>query len=400
MKKILIFSMTFFPKPVGGAEIAIKEITDRIDPSDIEFHLISLRFDSNVPKMERFGNITVHRIGFAKAGAEATDFKHFPLHLNKALYQFWAVWKAWRLHRTHSFDGVWGMMAHSTGVPCGIFKTLFPKVGYALTLQEGDPPDYIEKKMRPFGPLFRRGFQKADILQAISSFLADWGRRMGARNVTVIPNAVDTVRFGIKDPSAAQAACEAMGKKEGDIFMIGVSRHVEKNASDVVIRSLPLLPENVHFAILGTGLLEKEYQTLAGALGVTKRVHFMGHIDNSALPAYLEAADIFIRPSRSEGLGISFIEAMAAGIPVIATQVGGITDFLFDAKRNPDKASTGYAVDIDSPEQIAAAVTEIIAHPQEVMRVVENARQMVVREYDWNLIAKRMREEVFAPVLK
>ena len=59
MKKILIFSLAYFPH-VGGAEIAIKEITDRID--DIEFHLITLRFE-NEQQEERMGNVLVHRIG-------------------------------------------------------------------------------------------------------------------------------------------------------------------------------------------------------------------------------------------------------------------------------------------------------------------------------------------------
>jgi len=121
-KKILIFSMTFYPKPIGGAEVAIKEITDRISPDDIEFHLISLRFDSNVPKEEKVGNIQVHRIGLTQPGADAVDFKKFPLHLNKALYQFWAYHKAKALHQEHDFDAIWGMMAHSTAVPCGFFK--------------------------------------------------------------------------------------------------------------------------------------------------------------------------------------------------------------------------------------------------------------------------------------
>ena len=109
------------------------------------------------------------------------------------------------------------------------------------------------------------------------------------------------------------------------------------------------------------------------------------------MPLALKACDIFIRASRSEGMGNSFIEAMVAGLPVIATQEGGIADFLFDAKRNPDKETTGWAVDKDSPEQIAEAVQDIIAHPEQVARVTAAAKKMAEEKYDWDLITPHMR---------
>lgn len=125
----------------------------------------------------------------------------------------------------------------------------------------------------------------------------------------------------------------------------------------------------------------------------------MGFIDHDQLPKYLSISDIFIRPSRSEGMGNSFIEAMAAGLPVIATQEGGIADFLFDEKRNPDQKTTGWAVDKDSSEQIARAVQNIIANPDKVVEVKKTAKALVIKKYDWDIIARDMQERVFARVL-
>ena len=172
MKKVLIFSLAYYPKHVGGAEVAIKEITDRIDKSDIEFHMVTLRFDSTLPKVEKVGNVLVHRIGFTTKNPQMADLRSFPLHLNKILFQFLAAWKASRLHKKYKYDAVWAMMAHSCGVPAGIFKTFNTNIPYILTLQEGDPPEYIERKMALIKPLFRRGFTKADIIQNISTFLS------------------------------------------------------------------------------------------------------------------------------------------------------------------------------------------------------------------------------------
>jgi len=175
------------------------------------------------------------------------------------------------------------------------------------------------------------------------------------------------------------------------VTLVTTSRLVHKNAIDDVIRALALLPAQVHFLIIGTGPDADELMELTHELGVETRVEFLGHIDHDQLPYYLHNSDIFIRPSRSEGMGNSFIEAMAAGLPIIATQEGGIADFLFDAKSNPDKETTGWVVDRGSPEQIAEAVKDILAHPDQVTLVTATAKKLVTEKYGWDLIAERMK---------
>src|SRR5688572_18282412 len=231
-KRVLIFSLAYHPKHVGGAEIAIKEITDRVPPEEIDFHMVTLRFDSTLPKTEKIGNVLVHRIGFARPNPSMADLKRFPLHLNKILFQFLAALKAGSLHRKYRYDAVWAMMAHACAVPAGLFKTFHPSVPYVLTLQEGDPIDHIKRTMRPVYPLFVRGFRKADAIQAISTFLARWGKEMGFRGeVRVIPNAVDTKHFSRAYPTEEIDALKTkLAKKEDDVFIITTSRLVPKNA--------------------------------------------------------------------------------------------------------------------------------------------------------------------------
>jgi glycosyltransferase involved in cell wall biosynthesis len=398
-KRVLIFSLAYFPKHVGGAEVSIKEITDRIH--DIEFHVVTNRFDSTLPKEETLGNVTVHRIGIATHNPTMTDLKKWPLAINKPLYQFLAAWKASRLHRRYHFDATWAMMAHATGVPAALFKMTHPRVPYILNLQEGDPISYIEHKMRPLWPLFTRAFTKADIVQPLSTYLAGWARNRGYKGpIEIIPNAVNVRHFSQVYPERViNETRDALGKKMGDVFVITTSRLVHKNAVDDMIRALPLLPAHVHFIVLGTGPDEDMLRNLVTTLGVMSRVQFVGQVGHGDMPKYLKASDIFIRASRSEGFGASFAEAMAAGLPVVATQEGGIADFLYDEKRNPGQPITGWAVDKDSPEQIAQAIQDIMNRPEKVRAVVAVAKEMVIEKYDWDLIAKDMREKVFARVL-
>lgn len=396
MKRILIFSLTYYPRAVGGAEVAIREITDRINSKDIEFHMVCLRFDSTLPTIEKVGNVLVHRIGFSNINPTTEDLKKFPLYLNKFFFQFTAALKAMSLHRKYHYDGIWAMMAHSTGVPAAIFKMCNPKVGYALTLQEGDPIPYIEKTVRPLWPLFTRAFTHADVVQVISSFLGDWARARGFNGpLEFIPNGASLPAPDNYSKAEVKDLKEKYGKKNGDIYIVTVSRLVEKNAVDDIIRALPLLSQNIKALVVGGGPDEEMLKNLTQELGVSERVRFTGQVDRTVTAQCRLISDIFARPSRSEGMGNSFASAMASRIPIIATQEGGLVDFIFDANRNPDKETTAWVVDKDSPEQIADAVKDILSHPEQVKKVVATAYRLVYENYNWDFIAKDMKERVF-----
>lgn len=393
MKKLLVFSLAYYPRFVGGAEIAIKEITDRID--DIEFHVVTLRFDSSFPKEERIGNVIVHRVGSGSANAVPGASYGAKGRIDKVLYVPRAALLAKRLHKIHQFEGIWAMMTYMA-LPVVLLRWLGVNLPYALTLQDGDPFEHVfgRASIKPILPLLRTGFRNARIVQTISRFLAQWPRRIGYTGpIEVIPNGADLKRFADAKPAD-------IGRKTGDIVLCTASRLVHKNGLDSVIRALPLLPEHVTFAIFGTGPEESALKALVREMKLEHRVTFYGAIDNRDLPSYLHACDIFVRPSRSEGMGISFIEAFAAGRPVIATQEGGIADFLFDATRNPDTPPTGWAVDVDAPQQIADAVRAIVGNPSEALRVIGNARSLSEKGYDWNTIASEMREKVFGALFK
>lgn len=386
MKRILIFSLAYHPH-IGGAEIAIKEITDRIP--DAEFHMITLRFSREEKREERIGNVLVHRVG---NGAS---------YLGKIFFMPRAALAAARLHAERRFDVFWAMMSYMV-FPIVLLQMIGVRVPYLITLQEGDPFEHVFARLRilPFRPFLKIGFKRAAAVQAISTFLAAWAGRSGFAGVPdVIPNGVDVARFGSpRADEGMEEAYEKIGKNPDDVCLVTTSRLVHKNAVDDVIRALPLLPERVSFIIYGIGPDEPNLRKLADDLGVASRTHFMGQIGHAEMPLALKACDIFIRPSRSEGMGNSFIEAMAAELPVIATQEGGIADFLFDAKRNPDKETTGWAVDKDSPEQIALAVEDILAHPERVARVKATAKALAFEKYDWALIAEKM-ESLFDRLL-
>lgn len=401
-KKVIIFSLDYLPGTISGAESAIEDITDRISPQEIEFHMVTLYYNSNVPRLQKFGNVTVHYVGlFGKGDPDLKERGSFPLQYNKYYFQFAAAFKAWQLHRKHHYDGAWAMMAHGTGVPVAIFNIL-TGVPFVLSLQEGDPTDYIERTMKPLWWFFKRSFTHATVVQPISEFLGIWARKMGYRGeMEIIPDGAnpDSIHPSFNAETIV-ALKEKLGKKPGEVWLTNTARLVEQKGWDVVIKALAQLPEHIKLLVVGGGPLEDSLKAQVQELNLNDRVQFTGHIDRSLVSQYRFVADIFVGPSRSEGLGHAFLSAMACKLPVITTQVGGIADFLFDAKRNPDKPTTGWAVDPDSPEQIVRAVHEILENPEVTQKAVETAYNMVLSEYDWDIIADKMHHRVFEKLWK
>ena len=115
---------------------------------------------------------------------------------------------------------------------------------------------------------------------------------------------------------------------------------------------------------------------------------------------YRQISDIFIRPSRSEGFSNSFASSMVLRLPVIATQEGGIADFYLMPNAIQTKETTGWAVDKDAPDQIAKAVEEILAHPEQVKQVTENATKWSPPPTTGTTSQKNMKEQVFDKILK
>ncbi|MES2213800.1 MAG: glycosyltransferase family 4 protein [Patescibacteria group bacterium] len=363
---------------IGGAEVAVKEITDRLP--EHEFEMVTLQFDPSHPKVERIGNVVVHRI-----------------NTSKLMFPFEASFYGKSLHKEKKFDAIWSIMAAYAGFASLFFKMSHPEVPYILTLQEGDPIESIKAKTWFVSPIFRKIFMRADKIQAISYFLADFAEAMGYKGkVEVIPNGVDYKSFAeLPDPHRMQEILERFEKKDTETYLITTSRLVKKNGIDDVIKAVALLPKTVKFLILGTGPDQKILESLARRCGVETQVKFLGYVEYKNIPLYLHASDIFIRPSLSEGFGNSFIEAMAAGLPVIATAVGGIIDFVFDPDKDHDMPPTGLFVNVKDPESIKTQILRLIDDKELREKLVSNGKKLAEEKYDWNLVAKEMRERIF-----
>ncbi len=124
--------------------------------------------------------------------------------------------------------------------------------------------------------------------------------------------------------------------------------------------------------IIGGGRREAEMRQLAQELGLAGRVHFLGQRPD--IPDLLGALDIFVLPSHSEGVSLALLEAMAAGLPVIATAVGGLPEVVTDGVN-------GLLIPPQDPEALAQALARLLDDPALAKKLGENARRHVEEKF-------------------
>ncbi len=192
-KNVLIFSTAYLPF-VGGAEIAVKEITDRIN--DFEFDMITARLDKKLPNFEKIGKVNIYRLGF---GLKVLD---------KFLLPILGFLQATKLNKKRSYNIIWSIMASQAGVGAAYFKIFYPAKKLLLTIQEGDPEEHLKRYVFGINFLYRTfirpwhllSFKKADYITAISNDLRRRARRSGAKcPAKVVPNGVDIKKFKMQN---------------------------------------------------------------------------------------------------------------------------------------------------------------------------------------------------------
>ena len=221
----------------------------------------------------------------------------------------------------------------------------------------------------PPSPLRRRAVDQADLICCVSRYtrqrLLQWAR-IAPERVRVLPNTVaDSFQ---PDPSAVLSAPALPTQGGPRLLTVGrLSAAEAYKGHDRVIAALPAVLQShpeLQYLIAGTGDDQPRLAAAAIAAGVAAHVHFLGAVPPAQLPALYRSVDAYVMPSRGEGFGIVFLEALACGTPVIALAGDGSADPLVD----------GVLGTLATPETLGDAILHTLARPRDPLQLAAATR--------------------------
>ncbi len=207
--------------------------------------------------------------------------------------------------------------------------------------------------LRLYEPLLRRVLERADRVVVTSPPYLDTSRYLPSvrAKCTVVPLGIDVERFADDGGASRRRLRRGWGIAE-EAFVVGfVGRMRYYKGLDHLVKAITQVPA-ARLLLVGDGPLRQQLQRLSRALGVSERVTFAGQISDQVLPGCYRAADLFVLPStsRAEAFGTSMVEAMAAGLPVISTELASGTSWVNES------GTTGLVVPPSDPPRLAEAI--------------------------------------------
>jgi len=341
---ILTFNYEY--PPIGGGGGVVHELIAQELAKRHRVHVITSAF-RGLPRREERGGVAIVRVPVLgrsdQSVASLPSMLSFPLGA-------WVA--AARLLRNERIDVINSHFAVPTG-PGSLPPARVAGVPHVLSLHGGDIYD-PSKRLSPhrFAPLraaVRWVLRGSDAVVAQSS-----NTRENAVRLYGFQGPILLIPLGIRQPAVPKVSRDALGLATDAFIGITVGRLVKRKGLDTLLRALAY-PElaGVRLVVVGEGPERPDLERLGGALGISGRLLFTGRVSEQRKWELLQAADAYLSTTMHEGFGLVYLEAMAAGIPVVSFDHGGQVDFLRDGE-------TGHLVRAGDLEGMVAAIARLV----------------------------------------
>jgi glycosyltransferase involved in cell wall biosynthesis len=359
---------SLFPPSVGGIQSQTLALARALAELGVEVHVVTRPAAGWAPREERDG-ITVHRVGLARGGPAAT-VAYVSLAARAATALAPEVLHA---HQLLSPAAAALLASELLGVPLVVTAHASGSVGDVASLARQGPLGRARLAALRWG---------ADAFVAVSGPIEEELRSSGVapRRVRVIPNGVDTRRhFPVDDPERRRAR-RALGLPPVPA-VVYAGRLAPEKGVDVLVDAWAGARRRgslATLAIVGDGAERGALERRARDHGILGAVRFAGAADD--VTPWLRAADAFVLPSRTEGLSVALLEAMATGLPVVASDVGGTRAAV---------GETAVLVPPADPVALCAALCAVLEEPGRAAALGAAARRRVLEEFGILQVARR-----------
>ena len=354
-----------YPPIGGGGGNATQQIGRELIKRGAKVTVLTAA-QGSLPRRDNDRGIQVYRIWAARRHQDRCSIPEM------LMFMAHAIFIAPRLARQIKADAALVFFGLPTG-PVGWWLKKVIGLPYIVSLQGGDVPGFMGKEMaiyhRLTGPVISQVWDAAHAVVANSSGLADLARCHASDiNIDVIPAGAD---LNAATPSTHPTV-------EQPLRLLFVGRLVNQKGLDVLLKALAKMKGRVDWTltIAGEGPLRDGLALASRKLGLSDRVVFRGWLKRDHLPAVYEQADVFVLPSRDEGMPNAMLEAMAAGLPVIGSKISGLDEVVIDGE-------TGLLVPVEDTDALAHALRTVIEDRDYTFKLGQAARERVAAQFSW-----------------
>lgn len=382
-----MLSWEYPPRVIGGLARVVWALSQELAQKGLEVHVVTAdhpgELEHSLDKL-----VHVHRV---KSQTDTTpDFVTWVNRLNFGLLQH-----AIKLHQEKPFDiihahdwmvtdAAW-VMKSGFGIP--VVATMHATEAGRMHGIHNDLQRYIHQME------WRLTYEAWEVIVNSQAMLNELQHsfNMPVNKIAVIPNGTDPTVFDFAfDPRGLRSGFA----REYEQIVLYVGRMVREKGVHVLLEAAPkVLAERpgTQFLFVGTGYYLDELKQQAWNMGVAQNTHFLGYVGDEELLQLYKIADVVAIPSLYEPFGIVALEGMAANVPVVTTDVGGLKDFV---EHNVTGIST-YAGDSGS---MAWGLLQVLRNPELAQQIRATAYDKVNHIYNWKVIADRT-HEVYKKVL-
>lgn len=338
-----------FPPLGGGGGVAAKKVGKGLVRKGHQVDYVTTWF-RGLKRKEHVDGITVHRVW-----APGRNRKNTATLLSLLAFPLMAFLKAIWLCRTNRPDIIHSHFAIPSGV-LGVCVSKFFGIKHIISLHGGDIYDPT-KSCSPHRKWYLR--KVVEFVIKTSDFVVAQSRNTRdnvlkyynvQQDIKIVPLPYEPYKF-------ASVSRSDLGLDPDKRYLISVGRLVERKGYRYLLKAFRLLDdERVELLIIGDGPQKRELNELSKKLTLASRIHLLGYLPEETKFQYLENADLYVLSSIHEGFGIVLQEAMQVGLPILATNLGGQTDFLEDGKNS-------ILVTPKNPAKMAEAVKFLLTHP-------------------------------------
>jgi glycosyltransferase involved in cell wall biosynthesis len=376
-----MLSWEYPPRVIGGLARVVAELSKQMARQGWEVHVVTADHPGT-PEHEIDNGVHVHRV---KTQTDWTpDFLTWVSRLNYGMLQY-----AIELHTKTPFSVIhahdW-MVADAAWVMKQGFHV--PVVSTIHATEAGRMHGLHTDMQRYIGQIeWRLTFESWKVIVNSKHMLSELQNQFKTPvdKIAVIPNGIDPDIFDFEfDPSPLRRQYA----KNSDQIVLYVGRMVREKGVQVLLHAAQSIlgaAPGTQFLMVGTGYYLDELKWLAAHLNVAQNVHFLGYVSDPDLLRLYKIADVVVTPSLYEPFGIVALEGMAAHVPVVTSDAGGLTDFV----EHLQNGITTYAGDAGS---LAWGVMEVLRNKDLAERLRREAYDRVRNIYNWKIIAKRTLE--------